>query len=181
MPHTRRSIVADRIPLGVVARGRELDSGSARVLWGNADPPTNAMLPLAEGASNSPGLVVFSGSFKTLILSTFSAHSIFCAFPSFFPFFHFRLGYKHGYRTRNVRDSNSPDAALLGFGQGRSMALGKLTVTDLKKTQTGFFSDGGNLSLQVRRGKNGDLTRSWIFRFKLSGKNERLARSSPSA
>ena len=36
-----------------------------------------------------------------------------------------------------------------------------------------MLSDGGCLYLQVSKGKGGNIARSWIFRFKLPGKNER--------
>lgn len=52
-------------------------------------------------------------------------------------------------------------------------ALHKLKLADLKRTAPGFYGDGGNLWLQIRHGKTG-TARSWIFRFKLPGKPERL-------
>lgn len=52
------------------------------------------------------------------------------------------------------------------------LGIEKLKVSDLKTKQPGLLSDGGNLYLQVSRGKHGNIRRSWIFRFKLPGKKE---------
>ena len=49
----------------------------------------------------------------------------------------------------------------------------KLKVNNLTTKKPGRLSDGGNLYLETNRGKNGDLVRSWIFRFKLNGGRER--------
>ena len=45
--------------------------------------------------------------------------------------------------------------------------------SDLNTKKPGRIADGGNLYLETNRGKNGDLVRSWIFRFKLNGGRER--------
>jgi integrase len=49
----------------------------------------------------------------------------------------------------------------------------RLKVSDLKTKEPGLIADGGNLYLQVSRGKNGSVRRSWIFRFKLNGGKQR--------
>ena len=49
------------------------------------------------------------------------------------------------------------------------MALNKLTIGDLKSQQPGLLSDGGNLYLQISRGKDDNVRRSWIFRYQLPG------------
>jgi integrase len=49
----------------------------------------------------------------------------------------------------------------------------KLQVRHLKTKKPGRLSDGGNLYLETNKGKNGDLVRSWIFRFKMPGRPER--------
>jgi integrase len=49
----------------------------------------------------------------------------------------------------------------------------KLQVRQLNTKKPGRLSDGGNLYLETNKGKNGDLVRSWIFRFKLNGGRER--------
>ena len=45
----------------------------------------------------------------------------------------------------------------------------KLKVSDLKTKKPGRYSDGGNLYLEASRGKNGNIRRSWILRFRLPG------------
>ena len=49
----------------------------------------------------------------------------------------------------------------------------RLQVRHLNTKKPGRIADGGNLYLETNRGKNGDLVRSWIFRFKLNGGRER--------
>jgi integrase len=49
----------------------------------------------------------------------------------------------------------------------------KLKVTALNTKKPGRLSDGGNLYLEVSRGRNGNIRRSWIFRYRLPGKTER--------
>src|SRR4029453_17530850 len=53
---------------------------------------------------------------------------------------------------------------------GGDMARGgieKLKVTALNTKKPGRLSDGGNLYLEVSRGRNGNIRRSWIFRYRL--------------
>ena len=46
--------------------------------------------------------------------------------------------------------------------------LFRLQVSDLSKLAEGFYSDGGNLYLEVERNKAGDgFYRRWIFRYQL--------------
>ena len=53
-------------------------------------------------------------------------------------------------------------------------AIEKLTVGALRTKEAGLISDGGNLYLRTFKAKDGSLTRSWIFRFRLRGsKRER--------
>ncbi len=52
-------------------------------------------------------------------------------------------------------------------------ALQKLGASKLKTKKPGLYSDGGNLYLQTSVGKDGNIRRSWIFRFALSGKKQR--------
>jgi integrase len=65
------------------------------------------------------------------------------------------------------RESNS---------QGHHMArsgIERLKVGDLKTKKPGLLSDGGNLNLRTFVGKNGKISRGWIFRYQLPGKNPR--------
>jgi integrase len=49
--------------------------------------------------------------------------------------------------------------------------LFKLQVGDLHKLAAGFYSDGGNLYLQVERNGSGDgFNRRWIFRYEANGR-----------
>ena len=50
-----------------------------------------------------------------------------------------------------------------GRSQNR-LGIGKLNIR-----KPGFYSDGGNLYLQVDESEDGVLRRSWIFRYKLRG------------
>lgn len=47
--------------------------------------------------------------------------------------------------------------------------INKLTGADLRRSKPGLFGDGGNLWLQVTKGKHGP-SRSWIFRYERSGR-----------
>jgi integrase len=50
--------------------------------------------------------------------------------------------------------------------------IAKLKTHKLKTKKPGRLSDGGNLYLQTTIGRNGNIRRSWILRFKLPGKAE---------
>lgn len=52
----------------------------------------------------------------------------------------------------------------------------KLKVHKLKTKNPGLLSDGGNLYLQTSAGKDGNLRRSWIFRYQLPGHVSRNGR-----
>jgi integrase len=47
--------------------------------------------------------------------------------------------------------------------------INKLTGADLRRSKPGLFGDGGNLWLQVTKGKRGP-SRSWIFRYERGGR-----------
>ena len=51
--------------------------------------------------------------------------------------------------------------------------VGKLKASQLKTKKPGLIADGGNLYLRTHIGKDGHVSRGWIFRFKLPFKNER--------
>jgi integrase len=48
-----------------------------------------------------------------------------------------------------------------------------LRVSDLKTKKPGLIADGANLYLQISIGKDGNIRRSWTFRFQLPGKKPR--------
>jgi integrase len=50
--------------------------------------------------------------------------------------------------------------------------IARLTVHKLKSKKPGLHADGGNLYLQIYRGRGG-INRSWVFRFKPPGRPER--------
>lgn len=49
----------------------------------------------------------------------------------------------------------------------------RLHVKDLRTSEPGLLSDGGNLKLRTWAGPDGALNRGWIFRFQLSGQKRR--------
>jgi integrase len=51
--------------------------------------------------------------------------------------------------------------------------LHRLTAAALKRSKAGLFADGGGLYLQVTAGADGDLRRSWLFRFKVAKDRDR--------
>jgi hypothetical protein len=51
--------------------------------------------------------------------------------------------------------------------------IAELKLSKLKAQTPGLLSDGGNLYLQITKGPNGSIRRSWIFRFKLPGGRQR--------
>src|SRR5215471_15073225 len=51
--------------------------------------------------------------------------------------------------------------------------MAKLKVNKLKSDTPGLLSDGGNLYLQITKGANGAIRRSWIFRFVMPGGRQR--------
>jgi hypothetical protein len=55
----------------------------------------------------------------------------------------------------------------------RGGRIGRLKASQLKTTKPGLLSDGGNLNLRTLVGKDGMISRGWIFRFKLPGQKER--------
>ncbi|HEX9072784.1 MAG TPA: integrase arm-type DNA-binding domain-containing protein, partial [Pseudolabrys sp.] len=48
-----------------------------------------------------------------------------------------------------------------------------LTWANVKNAKPGLHSDGANLYLRVSKGKNGNLRKSWIFRYELAGNKPR--------
>src|SRR6478672_13895136 len=51
-------------------------------------------------------------------------------------------------------------------------ALHRLSAAVLRRNKVGLYADGGNLYLQVTEAEGGgDLNRSWLFRFKVGGKD----------
>jgi integrase len=51
-------------------------------------------------------------------------------------------------------------------------ALHRLSAAALRRNKVGLYADGGNLYLQVTEAEGGgDLNRSWLFRFKVGGKD----------
>ena len=52
-------------------------------------------------------------------------------------------------------------------------SIGKLKASQLKTQKAGLLFDGGNLCLRTFIGKNGKVSRGWIFRFKLPFARER--------
>jgi integrase len=51
--------------------------------------------------------------------------------------------------------------------------IAKLKDRQLKTSTPGMLSDGGNLYLQVTKGQNGAIRRSWIFRYVMPGERQR--------
>ena len=51
---------------------------------------------------------------------------------------------------------------------GRS--IHRLSAADLKRRKPGKFGDGGGLVLQVTQGADGQLRRSWVFRYTIAGR-----------
>jgi Arm DNA-binding domain len=49
----------------------------------------------------------------------------------------------------------------------------KLGIGDLRTTEPGLQSDGGNLYLRTSIGPDDKISRGWIFRFRLPGKRPR--------
>jgi len=51
-------------------------------------------------------------------------------------------------------------------------ALHRLSAATLKRNKVGVFADGGGLVLQVTKARDGgNLNRSWLFRYKVAGKD----------
>jgi integrase len=121
-------------------------------------------LNLAEGVSYALGSLVFYHSAKMLDFSDFLHPPII----SVSPIFSHSLGVNWGINLGIEADCHSAVRSEIARG-----GIEKLKVSDLKNKEPGLLSDGGNLYLQVSRGKDGNIRRSWIFRFKLSGKKER--------
>src|SRR6516225_10020800 len=49
--------------------------------------------------------------------------------------------------------------------------LNRLTATALKRTKPGLYIDGGGLYLQITEAKGGGCNRSWLFRYKVDGRD----------
>jgi integrase len=52
---------------------------------------------------------------------------------------------------------------------GRS--IHRLSALDLKRRQPGMYADGGGLVLQATAGTDGQIRRSWIFRYMIAGRS----------
>ena len=50
-------------------------------------------------------------------------------------------------------------------------ALHRLSAAALRRNKVGLYADGGNLYLQVTEAEGGGFNRSWLFRFKVGGKD----------
>ena len=49
-------------------------------------------------------------------------------------------------------------------------AIHRLSAADLKRRAAGMYADGGGLVLQATKGPDGQLRRSWIFRYTIAGR-----------
>ena len=49
-------------------------------------------------------------------------------------------------------------------------AIHRLSAADLKRRAAGMYADGGELVLQATKGPDGQLRRSWIFRYTIAGR-----------
>jgi integrase len=130
---------------------------------GESDTGPSGLLP----ASQKPHFTGTSAVVVSLRLSHFLPLS-----PS-------ELGYRLG--NRRQAEASGFELTISNWGTtatnwGTDMARGikeKLNVSKLKTKKPGRYSDGGNLYLEVSRGRNGSIRRSWLFRFKLPGRPER--------
>jgi integrase len=50
-------------------------------------------------------------------------------------------------------------------------SIHRLSALDLKRRQPGMYADGGGLVLQATAGTDGQIRRSWIFRYMLAGRS----------
>jgi hypothetical protein len=50
----------------------------------------------------------------------------------------------------------------------------KLGATALKRNKPGDYGDGGGLLLQVTKGTNGQVRRSWVYRYAIAGRRREM-------